>query len=141
MLVSLIVVMIFLSFAVPALIYVKGSDKIKSAKRALTVNIGTYFTAIVSASIMVFASAPVFAAGETANNMSIGTGIAYIAAALCTTASTIAAGKAVGTSASAAIGAISENEKLFGKALIYVALAEGIALYGLLVSILIINKL
>ena len=141
MLVSLIVVMIIMSYAVPALIYIKGSDKIKCAKKALAVNIGTYFTAILSAFVMAFVSSPVFAAGENAANMSIGTGIAYIAAALCTTASTVAAGKAVGTSATAAIGAISENEKLFGKALIYVALAEGIALYGLLVSILIINNI
>ena len=42
---------------------------------------------------------------------------------------------------SAAIGAFSEDPKAFGKALIFVALGEGVALYGLLISILIINKL
>ncbi|MFQ9439938.1 MAG: ATP synthase subunit C [Acutalibacteraceae bacterium] len=41
---------------------------------------------------------------------------------------------------SAAIGATSEDPKVFGKALIFVALGEGIALYGLLISILILNK-
>ncbi|MBN2851053.1 MAG: ATPase, partial [Erysipelotrichaceae bacterium] len=40
-----------------------------------------------------------------------------------------------------AIGAISENPENFGKAMIFVALAEGVAIYGLLISILIINKL
>ena len=43
--------------------------------------------------------------------------------------------------APAAIGAFSEDPKAFGKALIFVALGEGVALYGLLISILIINKL
>lgn len=41
----------------------------------------------------------------------------------------------------AAIGATSEDPKAFGKALIFVALGEGIALYGLLVSILILAKI
>ena len=43
--------------------------------------------------------------------------------------------------APAAIGATSEDPKAFGKALIFVALGEGIALYGLLVSILILAKI
>jgi len=43
--------------------------------------------------------------------------------------------------APAAIGAISENSDNFGKAMIFVALAEGVAIYGLLISILIIGKL
>ena len=42
--------------------------------------------------------------------------------------------------APAAIGATSEDPKAFGKALIFVALGEGIAIYGLLISILILNK-
>ncbi|MDP4118035.1 MAG: ATP synthase subunit C [Bacillota bacterium] len=142
MLVSVIIVMIVMSFAVPAIIYVKGNNKIRSAKRALAFNIGTYFSAIVAANIIAFANIPVFAAGGAGvAQISVGTGLAYIAAALCTFASTIGAGIAVGASTTAAIGAISENEKLFGKALIYVAMAEGIALYGLLVSILIINNI
>ena len=53
----------------------------------------------------------------------------------------IGGGVAVASSASAAIGAISENDKVFGKALIFVALAEGIAIYGMLVSILIMLRL
>ena len=47
---------------------------------------------------------------------------------------------AVAAAAPAAIGATSEDPKVFGKALIFVALGEGIALYGLLISILILNK-
>lgn len=42
------------------------------------------------------------------------------------------------SSASAALGAISENDKAFGKALIFVGLAEGVALYGLIVALLLL---
>ncbi|MEG2669754.1 MAG: ATP synthase subunit C, partial [Oscillospiraceae bacterium] len=45
---------------------------------------------------------------------------------------------AVASSASAALGAISEDPKIMGKSLIFVALAEGIALYGLIISLLIL---
>ena len=63
-----------------------------------------------------------------------------MAAAICTSIAGIGGGIAVGSAAPAAIGATSEDPKAFGKALIFVALGEGIALYGLLVSILILAK-
>ena len=65
----------------------------------------------------------------------------YIAAALVTGISAIGAGIAIAAAAPAAIGAVSEDGKNFGKALIFVVLGEGIALYGLLISILILNKI
>ena len=68
-------------------------------------------------------------------------GMGYMAAALATGLAAIGAGIAVSSAASAAIGAISENPEVMGKALIFVALAEGIALYGLLISFTIIGKL
>ena len=69
----------------------------------------------------------------------IGMGLKYIAAALPTCFATIGTGIAVANAASAAIGAVSEDEKVFSKALIFVALGEGVAIYGILVSILILN--
>ena len=66
---------------------------------------------------------------------------AFIAAALSTGLAGIGGGIAVASAAPAAIGATSEDPKAFGKALIFVALGEGIALYGLLVSILIYSKI
>ena len=63
-----------------------------------------------------------------------------IAAALVTGLAGIGGGVAVAAAAPAAIGATSEDPKAFGKSLIFVALGEGIALYGLLISILILNK-
>ena len=64
----------------------------------------------------------------------------YIAAAAATGIACIGGGVAVGNAAPAAIGATSEDPKAFGKAIIFVALGEGIALYGVLVSMLIINS-
>lgn len=68
-------------------------------------------------------------------------GIGLIAAALVTGLSGIGGGIAVASAAPAAIAATSEDPKAFGKSLIFVALGEGIALYGLLVSIMIFNQL
>lgn len=62
----------------------------------------------------------------------------YIAAAVAAAVSNVGAGIAVAPAVSSAIGAISENEKLFGKALAIVAIAEGIALYGIIVAFLIL---
>ena len=69
------------------------------------------------------------AAAEAADGLS--KGMQYLAAALCT-------GLAVGHAAPAAIGATSEDDKNFTKSLIFVALGEGVAIYGLLISILIL---
>lgn len=68
-------------------------------------------------------------------------GMGFLAAALVTGLAAIGAGIAVAAAAPAAIGAVSEDPKSFGKAIIFVVLGEGIAIYGLLISILIINKL
>ena len=85
-------------------------------------------------------TAPGTAAVETVpaqNNQGMG----YLAAALATGLSCLGAGIAIASTAPAAIGAFSEDPKAFGKALIFVVLGEGVALYGLLISILLINKL
>ncbi len=63
---------------------------------------------------------------------------AYIGAALAVGISCVGGGIAVGNAAPAAIGATSEDPKAFGKSLIFVALGEGIALYGMLIAILIL---
>lgn len=62
----------------------------------------------------------------------------YIAACLAVGFSCIAGGMAVGKIGAAAMGAMSENSELSGKALPFVGLAEGICLWGFLVALLII---
>ena len=103
--------------------------------------------AAVAAVCLTVAAITAFAAPEEAANAAAGAakdgsafGLAMIGAALATGISGIGGGIAVGNAAPAAIGATSEDPKAFGKALIFVALGEGVALYGLLVSILIISK-
>jgi V/A-type H+-transporting ATPase subunit K len=66
-------------------------------------------------------------------------GMQYLGAGLSTGIACIGGGIAVGHGAPAAIGAAAEDPKNFGKAIIFVALGEGIALYGMLISILILN--
>ena len=53
----------------------------------------------------------------------------------------IGGGIAVASAASAALGAISEDQSILGKSLIFVGLAEGVALYGLIISFMILGKL
>jgi len=74
-----------------------------------------------------------------AGNNSLGLGL--IAAAVVTGLAGIGGGIAVAAGAPAAIAATSEDPKSFGKSLIFVALGESIALYGVVISILILNKL
>lgn len=73
-----------------------------------------------------------------ATGMSIGEGLKYFSAALATGIATIATGMAVGSVGSSAIGAISEDPSLLGKTLIFVGMAEGISIYGMIISILIL---
>jgi V/A-type H+-transporting ATPase subunit K len=65
---------------------------------------------------------------------------AFLAAAISTGLSALAAGIAVAYVGAAAVGAISEKPEMTGQALIFVGLAEGIAIYGLIISIMILGK-
>lgn len=67
-------------------------------------------------------------------------GLGLIAAALAIGLSAIGSGIAVAVVASSAVGAISENPSLLGKTVIFAGLAEGIAIYGLIIAIMIISK-
>lgn len=106
-------------------------------KRTILLNGGMFMGTMIL--MMIFM--PILASAEAAPEAAAAadSGMKYLAAALPTCFATIATGMAVGKAASAAIGAVSEDEKIFSKALIFVALGEGVALYGILVSILILN--
>jgi len=70
-----------------------------------------------------------------------GWGWAMMAAALATGLSSLGAGWAVARVGTAAVGALAEKPELLGRLLIFVGLAEGIAIYGLIVSVLVLNRL
>lgn len=77
---------------------------------------------------------------ENAKEENKSNGVGMIAAAIATGLGCIGAGIAVAVVASSAVGAISENPSLLGKTIIFAGLAEGIAIYGLIIAIMILNK-
>lgn len=78
---------------------------------------------------------------EKADDEGFSKGMGLLAAAIVTSLAGIGGGIAVAAGAPAAIAATAENPKSFGKSIIFVALGESIALYGVVISILILNKI
>lgn len=129
--------------SLPIIPVLAGKVNARNAKFRVFTQISLFAAAFLG--VLIFQVNGLMVHAETAPAASVtGTlaqGLGFIAAAVVTSASAIGAGFAVASAAPAAIGAISENSENFGKAMIFVALAEGVAIYGLLISILIINKL
>lgn len=120
------------------LIAVKAVSRGKSRKTAVLMQLASFAFVFAICMICPFAAS---AAGEEAAQAATDvSGMAFIGAAAATGLSCIGGGIAVGNAAPAAIGATSEDPKAFGKAIIFVALGEGIALYGMLISIMILSK-
>jgi V/A-type H+-transporting ATPase subunit K len=91
---------------------------------------------LLIAALLVALALPIFA--QEAEASGGGTAVwKYFAAAIAVGVSCIAGGIAVGQIGAAAMGAMSENPELSGKALPYAGLAEGICLWGFLVALLI----
>lgn len=149
-----------LCFVIPALfiifasiITVKAVKRGTNKKYAVLAQIGSVVCAmlmcffipeisrVVKAADSNVASTRTSGTTESKSAASMSFAIGLIAAAIVTGLSGIGGGIAVASAAPAAIAATSEDPKAFGKSLIFVALGEGIALYGLLVSILIFSKI
>lgn len=127
------------AISLPLIPVLQGKLSMKSAKFRVYMQISVFFVTLFG--VMIF-SGLTFA--DEINNAFIGSqaqGLGFIAASLAVGASVLGAGYAVGQAAPAAIGAISENPDNFGKAMIFVVLGEGVAIYGLLIAILILQKL
>ncbi len=78
---------------------------------------------------------------SAAKDVSIGYGLALIGIGLPTGLATIAAGIAVSSVGAASLAVITEKPEVFGRTLVYLGLAEGIAIYGLVVTILMLGKI
>ena len=137
----LLIATFILSIIIPFGYYLLGEKSRKRYKRAIGTNVFFYFGAFVIAAIMMFGGDPVQAADTAENVASNATGFGYLAAALSTGLSCVGGGIAVASAASAALGAISEDSSALGKSLIFVGLAEGVCLYGLIISFMILGKL
>ncbi|BCN33003.1 ATP synthase subunit C [Anaeromicropila herbilytica] len=128
-----------LSVIVPFGAFLLGEKKKGNLKAALGFNVFFFFGTLVIANVLLF-SGKVSAAEASTVASNGSAGLQYIAAALSTGLAALGAGIAVSGAASAAIGAVSEDASIMGKSLVFVALAEGIALYGLLITFLILAK-
>lgn len=129
-----------LTIAIPFGAFAAGEKTRGRYKTALGVNVFLFaVTALVSAGVIFSGNAVAAETAEKAVNSAAGWG--YIAAALSTGMSCLGGGLAVSAAASAALGAISEDGSILGKSLIFVGLAEGVCLYGLIISFMILGQL
>lgn len=129
---------------------VRKKSQGRPVKRAVGMNLAVFAVLVVLMSVLcfnVFAAddaQPVDAAAQTEQTAEAPTdsskGLGLLAAGLVTGLAGIGGGIAVAAGAPAAIAATAENPKSFGKSIIFVALGESIALYGVVISILILNK-
>ena len=128
---------------VPLVLINRRAKAGKSVKKPLYANLAMFFVMFAVCGC-VFLGQGVAAANEAAEVAAAGGGtdwtqaFGYLGAALAVGLSGIASGIAVSNSASAAIGALAENDSTFGKSIVFVGLAEGMAIYGLLVAIIIL---
>jgi V/A-type H+-transporting ATPase subunit K len=106
---------------------------VKFANLALLVGTGVLV-------ILAMLAEPSSAATTAASSANSYAGQALIGAAIAVAGSSIGAGISVAYTGSAAIADMSERPELFGRAMVIVGLAEGIAIYGLVVAIILIGK-
>lgn len=103
---------------------------------------------VLTGALCVFAALPAGAA-ETAQGVGataapldgLGYGLGFLGMALSTGLACVGAGVALGSVGSAALGLLGEQPEAIGKTLIYVGLAESVAIYGIVISIMIFTKL
>ena len=133
-----IIVLLILAIILPVGMFLISEKKVSNFKLSLFTNILSFFGILIASTVFIFYSAEASTA-TSVESIGTGDGLRFLGAALATGLATVGAGIATGHAASSALGAISENEGIMGKALIFVALSEGIAIYGLLVTFMILN--
>ena len=140
-----IIACLLLNFILPFGYLIKSKQKKQQTMKAvLGFQVFAFFSIVIVATIFMFgatSTTTVFADSSSQVATVVASSVdgwRYIAAAISTGMGSIGAGLAVASAASAALGALSEDSSVMGKALIFVALAEGVAIYGLLISLLIL---
>ena len=96
--------------------------------------------ALLAFALILTLSPPLSAAPPTGAE-STASGLGFLGASLATGLACLGAGIAVAVVGAAALGVVGEKPELLGTTLIYLGLAEGIAIYGVIVSLLILGKL
>ena len=114
----------------------------RSPRRGLSwlfrINVTVLCAALIGITLMLMGVVTPAQAATTAAASS--SGDAFIGAGIAVAGSTIGAGIAVSYTGSATLAAVAEKPEMFGRALVIVGLAEGIAIYGLIVAIILIGK-
>lgn len=98
------------------------------------------FAGALALLVVALSGGPASAAPAAASQGSASNSAALISAAVAVGAASIAGAFAVSYTGAAALAALSERPELFGRAIVIVGLAEGIAIYGLVVAVLLIGK-
>ncbi len=131
--------------SVPVIARIKRFETGEKARNAILINLCSFFAVMLLAVILPignFVSAEEMpAAVEAAEGAISAAGLGYLAAALAVGLGSIGGCIAVASAAHAAICAVSEEPSVFGKAMIFVALGEGVALYGFLIAFMIIQAI
>ncbi|MES9871573.1 MAG: ATP synthase subunit C [Candidatus Sedimenticola sp. 6PFRAG7] len=120
----------------------KGCNTKRWYKPAIATNLTVFLGAQVALVFMgaqEVMAAPAIA--EAGGEITIGMGLGIIGVGIPTALSTVAAGIAVGPIGAASLAVLTEKPEIFGRTLIYLGLAEGIAIYGLVMSILLLDKI
>ena len=113
-------------------LYMKCITRVEMNSREIVKKMVRWLPLVVC--LTMITATPAMAQAEEAAGMA--EGLKYIGMAISVTGSCIGAGIAVAKTGAAALATITERPELFGRSIIYVGLAEGIAIYGLLVSLL-----
>lgn len=149
--IALCVILPILALVVSVWASIRCMDKTKSGKKAFgrqLLVLGVALTVAFSCMGVAYAAEdgePVpetvvteVAEEETQSDGGIAQGLSFIGAALAIGLAAIGAGIALASGAPAAIGAVAEDPKSFGKAMIFVALGEAVAIYGFIIAFLMI---
>ena len=122
--------------------YLMQKKGVRGSRRAYLSILSVSSLAVFSGAVLSLTGTPAFAeaAPVAAAAFGTGAGLGCIAAALATGLACLGAGFAVASVGSAALGLVGEKPEMLGTTLIYLGLSEGIAIYGVIVSLLVLGK-
>ena len=112
----------------------------KGSRAVYAASLGISSFLVFSGAVISLTTHPAFAEAAAAP-LGSGAGMGFIAAALSTGLACLGAGLAVASVGSAALGLVGEKPEMLGTTLIYLGLSEGIAIYGVIVSLLILGRI
>ena len=110
-------------------------------KGTLSTNLLLFAGASIVALLLGMQDALAQQAAAPHGEISVGLGLALLGAGIPTGLAAFGAGLAVGPVGAASLAIIAEKPEMFGRTLIYLGLAEGIAIYGLVVTILLLGRI